>query len=341
MQIHRIRGRDLRDALERAGELHGSDSVVLGHEPAPGGGVTVAVGRQDVSLFAEKPAALPPPSMMSTARLGLDDVERVLRRSGATHGFCQEIVRRVASSGASGAFALDAAAAAIGEVIPIAASPRLARTSYPAGEGATGRAARQWIIAFAGARHAGKTTSLLKLALRLVQARRRVGIATLDVRRPGAVEHLVGLAQPMQVPVETAANGELLVRALGRLGSADVILIDTSGELAWDAGQLQRVQQWVERSDGARGLESYWVHSASSKPASTAPWRGNFEPRGPSAIVLTKLDETNQPGPGLELAWPAGAPGLVFLCDGPEFSAGMRRASANDVADLFLRGRLT
>lgn len=32
MQIHRIHGRDLREALERAGRLHGTDAIVLGHE---------------------------------------------------------------------------------------------------------------------------------------------------------------------------------------------------------------------------------------------------------------------------------------------------------------------
>ena len=340
MQIHRIRGRDLRDALERASELYGADSLVFGHEPAPGGGVTVAVGRQSVPAIADQPAAAPSFSL-APVRAGLAGVERVLQRSGASSGFCQEIVRRVESAGASGAFALDAAAEAIGKLIQIASSPRLARASYPASRAAGPRAVRQWIIAFAGSHGAGKTTSLLKLALRLTQARRRVAIASLDVRRPGAVEHLVGLAQPMQVPLETAANGELLVRALGRLSTADVILIDTSGELAWDARELRRVRQWVDAAEGTRALELYWTHSATKRPVSAPPWRALFEQVKPTALVLTKLDETNQPAPALELAWPQEAPGIVFLCDSAEYSMGLRRATANDVADLFLRGRLT
>ena len=46
MQIHRVRGRDLVDALERAARQHGAHALVLSREPAPGGGVTVAVGLQ-------------------------------------------------------------------------------------------------------------------------------------------------------------------------------------------------------------------------------------------------------------------------------------------------------
>src|SRR5215510_7884337 len=44
LQIHRVRGRDLVDALERAARSYGEHALVLSREPAPGGGITVAVG---------------------------------------------------------------------------------------------------------------------------------------------------------------------------------------------------------------------------------------------------------------------------------------------------------
>jgi hypothetical protein len=38
LQIHRVRGRDLVDALERAARTYGEHALVLSREPAPGGG---------------------------------------------------------------------------------------------------------------------------------------------------------------------------------------------------------------------------------------------------------------------------------------------------------------
>ena len=43
MQIHRIRGNDLNDALRRAKRTHGEGAVVVGHERTSDGGITLAV----------------------------------------------------------------------------------------------------------------------------------------------------------------------------------------------------------------------------------------------------------------------------------------------------------
>ncbi len=334
MQIHRILGRDLKDALERAGLEYGSDALVLGHEAAPGGGVTVAVGRPSaLTQVFQRPPLAPAPIATRAAV----EVERVLLRHGASQAFCAEVVRRVEQRDARGAFAFDAAAQALAELLPIAVSPRMARAQPPAASAVP----RQCLIAWVGPRASGKTTTLLKLAQRLVRSHRRVGIASLAVRHPGALETLQGQANLLQVPVEAAPNGELLVRALGRLSSADVVLIDGSGEPSWDARELRKTAQWVAAGGTARALELYWTQPAGRSEPHARPWLPAFEDLPPSGLALTKLDETRQPIPALELAAAPGAPGLVFLCDAPEISRGLRRATPDLVADLCLRGKLS
>ena len=72
-------------------------------------------------------------------------------------------------------------------------------------------------------------------------------------------------------------------------------------------------------------------------------WTGHallgFAAAAPTALVLTKLDETAQPAPALEFAASAGLP-TAFLCDGAEISRHLHRTTPERVADLFLRGRI-
>ena len=43
MQIHRVLGRNLKDALHKARRVHGDSAVVLSQESVAGGGIAIAV----------------------------------------------------------------------------------------------------------------------------------------------------------------------------------------------------------------------------------------------------------------------------------------------------------
>ncbi len=92
-----------------------------------------------------------------------------------------------------------------------------------------------------GLQGSGKTTTTGKLAKRLTdKSRKKVLMASLDVRRPAAQEQLRQLG--MQTGVETLpiVEGQSPVqianRAMqaGRLGGYDVVLLDTAGRTAID-----------------------------------------------------------------------------------------------------------
>ncbi len=329
MQIHRVRGRDLKDALERAQRQYGADALVLSRETMPDGGVTVAVADPTRALAAAKLASSVPPVAPARER-GLDDVERVLRRSGASDGLVARTLDAVSRSGARGPFALDAAAESLARTVEMAPSPRIQRR-------APGVQVQPCVIAFVGPTGVGKTTTLAKLAARLVRSGRRVGIVSMDTHRPGAVEQLRALASAIGSDVAVARDGEELQRAVASFGAPECVLVDTAGVSPRDTAALAALGESLASVGGS--LETYLVLQATSSREAIEAARTSFAAANPSAWVLTKLDETRAPAPALESAMASGAR-LAFLCDGQEVAAHFHRAEQTHVADLFLRGRI-
>lgn len=320
MQIHRVRGRDLRDALERASRAWGSGALVLSHEVMPDGGVTVAVTARERERGRERP----------TARdASLADVARVLRRSGCSDELVEATLADVESAGASGPFALDVAAAALGRGIAIAPSPKLAR-------GAGAVLAPPCVLAFVGPTGVGKTTTLAKLAARLVRAGRRVAIASMDTKRPGAVEPLRALAAAWRTGIALAGDGAELAGLVARSRGADCVLVDTTGRSPRDAEALAELASTL----ALPSLETYLVLEATASADAVEEARAGFAATRPSAWVITKIDETRAPAPVLEAARRTRAP-VAFLCDGQDLAGHLHRADAERFADLFLRGRIS
>src|SRR5262245_44131502 len=96
-------------------------------------------------------------------------------------------------------------------------------------------------IMMVGLQGSGKTTTTAKIAKRLAERdRRKVMMASLDTRRPAAMEQLAVLGQQVSVEtlpiVEGQTPQQIAARALqaGRLGGHDVVLLDTAGRITLD-----------------------------------------------------------------------------------------------------------
>ena len=96
-------------------------------------------------------------------------------------------------------------------------------------------------IMMVGLQGSGKTTTTAKLARRLAETqKRKVLMASLDTRRPAAMEQLAVLGQQVGVDTLPIVAGQTPVqianRALqaARLGGYDVVLLDTAGRLTLD-----------------------------------------------------------------------------------------------------------
>ncbi|MCC7011043.1 MAG: hypothetical protein IT454_00660 [Planctomycetes bacterium] len=326
MQIHRVRGRDLRDALQRAGLQYGKDALLLSHETMPDGGVTVAVADPDRATAVRLLGAV----RSERRDPGLDDIERVMQRNGCSTELIEATLAQVQRSGARGSYALDAAAAVLGRSVQVAPSPKIHKRGAAA-------LAQPCVIAFVGATGVGKTTTLAKLAARLVRVGRRVGIVSMDTLRPGAIEQLRALAADLEVRVEVARDGVELARIVAAFAGCDCVLIDTTGRSPHDAQALDQLARVLTGAGSA--LETYLVVPASASQAAIDDARAGFASARPTAWVITKLDETREPAAVLESASHCGAR-IAFLCDGPSIQEHLHRADAERFADLFMRGRI-
>jgi signal recognition particle subunit SRP54 len=100
-------------------------------------------------------------------------------------------------------------------------------------------------IMMVGLQGSGKTTTSAKLAKRLTeQGRRKVLMASLDVRRPAAMEQLAVLGQQVNVdtlPIvagqQPAQIGQRALQA-ARLGGYDAVILDTAGRTTLDEAMM-------------------------------------------------------------------------------------------------------
>jgi flagellar biosynthesis protein FlhF len=244
-----------------------------------------------------------------------------LRKHGASPDFVERVLVEVAARRTGDAHLLDVAAEAIGGMFTTARLPR-----------ARGHAR---VLALAGAAGVGKTTTIAKLALRLVRAGRRVELVTFDAERPGAVEYLRAWAGLLGTPFRVARSGaELDAEAVS---TADLILVDTSGRPERDIARLERMRAACHAA-GA-DLETHVVLSAGASSSTLRAITSTLSRLEPSAAIVTKLDETKEPVGVLEHVLEAGLPVALF-CDGPDVNVGLHRAQAAHFADLCLLGRI-
>ncbi len=145
------------------------------------------------------------------------------------------------------------------------------------------------VVALVGPTGVGKTTTVAKLAAGFrIEARRRVGLVTIDTFRIAAVQQLRAYAEIMDLPMEVVERPDQMHSALERLGDVDLILIDTAGRSPQSDA---RIDQLVELLRTAQPDETHLVLSATSSPSTIAAALEGFAPVRPTAAILTKLDE--------------------------------------------------
>ncbi|MBT5897770.1 MAG: signal recognition particle protein [Rhodospirillaceae bacterium] len=104
-------------------------------------------------------------------------------------------------------------------------------------------------IMLVGLQGSGKTTTTAKLAKRLVERdKKKVMMASLDTRRPAAMEQLKVLGEQIDVPtlpiVEGQNPNDIAKRAMqaAKLQGFDIILLDTAGRMHVDEALMAEVQ---------------------------------------------------------------------------------------------------
>jgi signal recognition particle subunit SRP54 len=167
-------------------------------------------------------------------------------------------------------------------------------------------------IMLVGLQGSGKTTTAAKLAKRLAEAaKRKVLMASLDTRRPAAMEQLAVLGRQTETDTLPIVAGQTAVqiarRALeaGRLGGYDVVLLDTAGRVTLDDAMMNEAAE-VKRA--ASPHEVLLVADALTGQDAVNLARAFNERVGLTGIVLTRVDGDGRGGAALSMRAVTGKP---------------------------------
>ncbi|MEM9169455.1 MAG: signal recognition particle protein [Pseudomonadota bacterium] len=167
-------------------------------------------------------------------------------------------------------------------------------------------------ILMVGLQGSGKTTTTAKVAARLEKReRKKVLMASLDTRRPAAMEQLKVLGDQTGVATLPIVAGQspaqIAARAIeaGKLGGYDVVMLDTAGRLSIDEQLMAEV---AEVHALTKPIETLLVLDAltGQDAVQTAE---KFKERLPvTGVVLTRLDGDGRGGAALSMRAVTGAP---------------------------------
>src|SRR5689334_4034027 len=167
-------------------------------------------------------------------------------------------------------------------------------------------------IMMVGLQGSGKTTTTAKLARRLTERdRRKVLMASLDTRRPAAMEQLAVLGRDVGVDTLPIMEGQtppqIAQRALqaARLGGHDIVLLDTAGRTTLDEAMMAEAAE-VKRA--ANPHEVLLVADALTGQDAVNLARAFNERVGLTGIVLTRVDGDGRGGAALSMRAVTGKP---------------------------------
>ena len=168
------------------------------------------------------------------------------------------------------------------------------------------------VIMMVGLQGSGKTTTTAKIAKRLADTlRRKVLMASLDTRRPAAMEQLAVLGRQVNVDTLPVVAGQTPVqiatraREAGRLGGYDVVMLDTAGRLTLDEAMMSEAAE-VRRA--AAPHEILLVADALTGQDAVNLARSFDERVGLTGIVLTRVDGDGRGGAALSMRAVTGKP---------------------------------
>jgi signal recognition particle subunit SRP54 len=180
------------------------------------------------------------------------------------------------------------------------------------------------VIMMAGLQGSGKTTMSAKIGLRLFKSeRRRVLLASLDVRRPAAMEQLAVLGKEAGVDtlpiVAGQAPPDIARRALSaaKLGGFDVVILDTAGRTTLDEAMMNEAAEIARIASPA---ETLLVADSLTGQDAVRTAKAFHERLPLTGLVLTRTDGDSRGGAALSMRAVTGLP-IKFLGTGERIDA--------------------
>jgi len=180
------------------------------------------------------------------------------------------------------------------------------------------------VILMAGLQGSGKTTTSAKLALRLQKMeRKRVMMASLDTRRPAAMEQLRALGEQTEVATLPIVAGQsatdIAKRALSaaKLGGYDVLILDTAGRTTLDEAMMAEA---AEIARIATPTETMLVADSLTGQDAVRTAKAFHERLPLTGLILTRADGDARGGAMLSMRAVTGLP-IKFLGAGEKVDA--------------------
>ena len=180
------------------------------------------------------------------------------------------------------------------------------------------------VILMAGLQGSGKTTTSAKLAVRLTKLeRKKVMMASLDTRRPAAMEQLAQLGKQADVdtlpimPGQSAADIARRALSAARLGGYDVLILDTAGRTTLDEAMMSEAAEIARIASPA---ETLLVADSLTGQDAVRTAKAFHERLPLTGLILTRADGDGRGGAALSMRAVTGLP-IKFLGAGEKIDA--------------------
>jgi flagellar biosynthesis protein FlhF len=189
------------------------------------------------------------------------------------------------------------------------------------------------VVALVGPPGAGKTSALIKLAVRYgISVRKRVQVLTLDTYRIAAAEELQTYAAILGIGCQVVENCTNLDQTLAEHGQADLVLIDTPG-LGRDEMDEDLARVLISQKD----IDTHLVLAASMRSRDLARAADQYSIFEPVKLLFTRLDETETFGPIVSQSVRLRLP-VSFLASGQRIPEDIAPATKEALLSLLLPG---
>jgi len=161
------------------------------------------------------------------------------------------------------------------------------------------------VYLFVGVNGVGKTTTIAKVANKLVNEGKKVMLAAGDTFRAGAIDQLVEWGKRVNVPVITKPEGSdpssVIFDAIKKAKAEgyDVLLCDTAGRLQTKVNlmkELEKIKRVISKEVPTAPNDTLLVIDATTGQNGLAQAKAFIEATEVSGVVLTKLDGTAKGG---------------------------------------------
>ena len=195
------------------------------------------------------------------------------------------------------------------------------------------------VVVIVGPTGVGKTTTLVKLATKMVSEAKReerripsFAFITTDTMRVGAYEQLASYSTIFETELEKAETVEDLKKLYDeKRENFDAIFIDTSGYSPNDTENIGKMKAVLD----VRGMKPdiYLAVAASTKAKDLANIMQNYEQFGYNSVIVTKCDESKQYGNIISVLHEKNKK-ISYIADGQKVVRDIHRA---DVVQFLIR----